>query len=353
MFKTLISRQAQHAIDMDAMSTVYPTKISHAPRIAEEAEHVPSSEDPLWNESWYFDAMTPDGSIGMYARIARLPNQGRGNFIGGIFQRGKAPITLVDMNAPLQPSETLVQRLATERLSVETRCLDPLTTFAIKINGTGTSFEDPSAPLRGEVGADVPDIAVDLEYQTRGQPYNKRAQTRYEVPCTVDGTIRIGSDVLQLRAVPGERNHSWGVRNWWVSDWVWSALHFEDGTQVFTIALNKGAESSGGSGFVQKDGKLTEITHVVNNFEWAADGLPGKLSLQISPGDLVIECELVAGAGLRLLDPEGREAHLPRVMCSATTSGGLRGVGWLDFNRVVKRDPDHTIANRPVQNGEM
>jgi hypothetical protein len=142
------------------------------------------------------------------------------------------------------------------------------------------------------------------------------------------------------------------IRNWWVSDWVWSALHFEDGTQVFTIALNKGAESSGGSGFIQKDGKRTEITRVVNKFEWRADGLPGKSSLQISPGDLVIECEPLAVAGLRSLDPEGLEAHLPRVMCSATTSSGLRGVGWLDFNRVVKRDPDHN-AKKPTQNGEM
>ena len=350
MFKTLISRQAQHAIDMDAMSTVKPTQISHTPKIAEEAEHVPPNDEPLWNESWYFDAMKPDGSIGMYARIGRLPNQNKCNFIGGIFQRGKAPITFVDMNAPLPPSDPFVQRLTAERFSVEARCVDPLTTFAVKINGKGTSFEDPSAPLRGEQGVDVPDVAIDLVYQTRGQPYNKRAQTRYEVPCTVDGTIKIGSETLQLRAVPGERNHSWGVRNWWVSDWVWSAVHFEDGTQVFTIALNKGAESSGGSGFVQKDGKLTEITRVVNNFEWGEDGLPGKLSLQISPGDLVIECEPVAAAGLRMLDPEGREAHLPRVMCSATTSSGLQGVGWLDFNRVVKREPDQNLANGPSKN---
>ena len=347
MFKTLISRQAQHAIDMDAMSTLKPAQISHAPRIAEEAEHVPPSREPLWNESWYFDAVTPDGNVGMYARIGRLPNQNMGNFIGGIFQRGEAPITFVDMNAPLPHSDPLIQKFATARFSVEARCVDPLTTFAVKFNGQGASFEDPSAPFRGEDGADVSDVEVDLVYHTRGQPYNKRAQTRYEVPCTVEGTIKIGSDTLQLRAAPGERNHSWGVRNWWVSDWVWSGLHFEDGTQVFTVALNKGAESSGGSGCVQKDGILTEITHVVNKFEWQADGLPGKLSLHISPGDLRIECEPIAANGLRLLDPEGREAHLPRVMCSATTSNGMRGVGWLDFNHVVKRDPDHAIANGP------
>lgn len=339
MFRTLVSRQAQHAIDLNAASLVKPAYISYSPNIADEGEHVPPADSPLWNESWYFDAVTPDGSLGMYARIGRLPNQNRCNFVGGVFRRDEDPIMFADMDAPLPPSDPLVQQFATDRFSFASQCVDPLTTFALKLSGTGASFVDSSAPLRGEGGVDVPNVAFDLVWRTQGQPYKKRAQTRYEIPCQVDGVIQIGEERLEIRAVPGERNHSWGVRNWWVSDWVWSGLHFEDGTQVFTIALNKGAESSGGSGFVQKDGKIREISRVVNDFEWRKDGLPSKLRLQIKPAELTIECEPIVSTGLRLLDPEGREAHLPRVMCNAVTGDGVRGVGWLDFNHVVKRDP--------------
>jgi hypothetical protein len=339
MFRTLVTCQAQHAVDMNAMDLVKPALISHSPAVAEEGEHVPTSDSALWNESWYFDAVTPDGKSGMYARIGRLPNQGRCTFVGGIFREDEAPVMFVDMDAPLPASDSLVQSFSTHRFSVEGRCLDPLSQFSLKLNGTGTSYADPSAPLRGEGGSDVPGVSIDLVWTTTGQPYKKRAQTRYEVPCVVDGNITLGGETFQLRAVPGERNHSWGPRNWWVSDWVWSGLHFEDGTHIFTVALNKGAESTGGSGFVQKNGKLIEITHVLNNFSWRKDGLPGKLQLQISPGDVVVECEPVTSAGLRLLDPEGREAHLPRVMCRAVLGDGVKGVGWLDFNRVVKRDP--------------
>lgn len=117
---------------------------------------------------------------------------------------------------------------------------------------------------------------------------------------------------------------------------MWSGLHFEDGTDIFTIALGRGAASTKGVGFIQKDGELTEITSVVNDFEFQEDGLPGNLKLLVAPGNLTIECQNISSAGLRFIDHDKREAHLPRVMCTAQKSDGSSGVGWLDFNRVVK-----------------
>lgn len=343
MFKTIVSRQAQHAVDLDAMSLVNPEISSRSPDVADEGEHVPPVDSgSLWSESWYFDTTTANGDLGIYARVGRLPNQDRCNFVGGIFRRNEAPIMFVDMDVALPASDPLVQQFSTDRFSVESRCLDPLSKFAFKLKGTGSSFADPSSPLRGEQGKDLKGVEIDLVWQTSGPAYKNGAQTRYEIPCQVNGTIKVGDKRFSLQAAPGERNHSWGVRNWWVADWVWSGLHFEDGTHVSTIALGKGSESTGGGGFIQKDGKLTEVTHVVNEFDFRDNGLPDTLRLRIEPGNLTIECETIVGAGLRLMDPEGREAHLPRVMCSARKNDGVKGVGWLDFNRVVKREPTTT-----------
>lgn len=76
MFRTLIDRQAQHAVDMDATSLVDPEHLSFTPDVAEEGVHDPhEGAGPLWNESWYFDATSLDGNIGMYGRLGRLPNQ--------------------------------------------------------------------------------------------------------------------------------------------------------------------------------------------------------------------------------------------------------------------------------------
>ena len=38
--------------------------------------HHPPGDDPLWNESWYFDFVTADGSLGGYVRLGRYPNLG-------------------------------------------------------------------------------------------------------------------------------------------------------------------------------------------------------------------------------------------------------------------------------------
>ena len=111
-----------------------------------------------------------------------------------------------------------------------------------------------------------------------------------------------------------------------------------------TIALGRGDSSTGGSGYIQKDGRILDVAIVHNGFEWQDNGLSGKLGLHIQPGDLTIDCEPILEAGVRILDPEGREAHLPRVMCRVKRNDGVEGVGWLDFNRVINREPSKTSA---------
>ena len=42
---------------------------------ADEQVH-PPEEEPLWNESWYFDFAAPDGSVGGYVRLGLYPGLG-------------------------------------------------------------------------------------------------------------------------------------------------------------------------------------------------------------------------------------------------------------------------------------
>ena len=44
------------------------------PEPADEGPHTPGTED-LWSESWYFDGVSDDGTLGVYTRLGRLPNQ--------------------------------------------------------------------------------------------------------------------------------------------------------------------------------------------------------------------------------------------------------------------------------------
>ena len=107
-----------------------------APPPGDEGQHnAPADAGPLFNESYYFDAVAPDGSIGMYARVGRLPNQDCCSFVGGIFRQGKEPILFIDMNAPLPPSNPKMQKFQTDKFSVESTCIEPLKKFNFKLYG--------------------------------------------------------------------------------------------------------------------------------------------------------------------------------------------------------------------------
>ena len=79
MFMTWFARNAQQVLDLDAVellpAAAQRTAAGAASRAADEGRHEPGPE-ALWNESWYFDAVSDDAALGVYVRLGRLPNQG-------------------------------------------------------------------------------------------------------------------------------------------------------------------------------------------------------------------------------------------------------------------------------------
>ncbi len=122
------------------------------------------------------------------------------------------------------------------------------------MSGTAEAHDDHSAPLRKESGEPV-EIALDLTWETAGSP-TSGASTRYEIPCRVSGTVTSDGERIELSG-PGQRDHSWGARDWWGSDWMWSGLHLDDGTHTHAVAVPQ--MPSFGVGYVQRGEELSEI----------------------------------------------------------------------------------------------
>ncbi len=59
----------------------------------------------------------------------------------------------------------------------------------------------------------------------------------------------------RIDAVPGQRDHSWGVRDWWSMDWVWSALHLDDGTHLHGVDIRIPGVPPVGIGYLQPPGE--------------------------------------------------------------------------------------------------
>ena len=50
------------------------------------------------------------------------------------------------------------------------------------------------------------------------------------------GEILVGDETIAFDGI-GQRDHSWGVRDWWSLGWVWTAGGLEDGTRFHTTRI--------------------------------------------------------------------------------------------------------------------
>jgi hypothetical protein len=333
MFMTMLARHSQHALDLGAERTLpHPRAAARAPlkpRPEDEATHVPGAER-LWNESWYFDAISGDGAVGAYVRIGSYPNLGLGWYTAYVCGPDLPSVAIVDFAAPLPAGNDLVTH--TDALHAEHRCLAPLERFEVVLDAIGEAYQEAGAALRGERGSPLP-IALRLSFATAGTPYAYRLTTRYEIPCLVAGTIRVGDEKIELEAATGQRDHSWGTRDWWSMDWVWSAGALEDGTRLHAVQLRLANAPTIGVGYVQDAaGEVLELERVAAFEDLRGDGLISRARLSLAPPGLDVEIEPLAFGPLRLLSSDGRVSHFPRAMCRIRCADGRRGLAWVEWN---------------------
>lgn len=295
---------------------------------ADEAAHAPTDE-PLWNESWYWDFIDERRGVGGWVRLGLIPNQNVAWINALVCGPEIATVALLDFHAPLPEDPDDV---AGAGVRLRHSATDPLRSYRVAVEGRGRAFSDPAGLLHGEAGEPAA-LAMDLSWTTTGTPYQYGIATRYEIPCTVTGTLSIDGDEMTLDAVPGQRDHSYGVRDWWGMDWVWSALHLDDGTHLHGVDLRIADLPPVSVGYLQKDGEITETTSVVADATIGADGLPVSTTLTFAPGDLTATIDVCGHAPVRLVSPDGRISFFPRAWAGVRTGDGRRGVGWLEWNR--------------------
>jgi len=333
MFLTTLARYAQQVLDLDAVELLHEPGSGRPPALRpqphDERRHTPGPEQ-LWNESWYFDAISDDGRIGVYTRIGLYPNLGVCWLTAFICGPDRPSVAIVDFAAPLPAGEEL--SVEVDDLRAEHVCLEPLERFRVRVNGVAAAYTDQAAPLRGETGTPL-SAAFDLEWETLGSPYSYRVATRYEIPCVVSGTVRVGEETIALRG-RGQRDHSWGPRDWWSAEWVWSAGHLDDGTRFHGVEFRLPGAPPLGVGYLQPPQEdLVELDSVTASEQVGAEGLI--TAARITYGEVALAVAPVAFGPLRLQAPDGRVSQFPRAMCLVHADDGRSGVAWVEWNRNV------------------
>jgi hypothetical protein len=293
---------------------------------ADEELHPPGPQ-LLWNESYYFDFAAPDGSVGGYVRLGLYPNWDTAWYWACIVRPGRPSALVADNAVPLpEPGST---RVRTPAIAAAQQITQPLLAAKVSLQAMATVLPEPAA--YGELSTAAPvQLAIDLDWITEGGVYPYKDLPRYEIPCRVTGTVRVGDEELAVSGW-GERDHSWGERDWWQISWLWSSGRLADGTAFHGMQANIGFPIGWPSFAAPPGGDISHLTGFCAQTDFGPDDFPQQSRLRL-PGAPMTAVPL-AFAPVAMTSPDGRLSHFPRALCEFTADDGRTGYGWTEWNQ--------------------
>lgn len=303
----------------------------HAVDPADEQRHAPGPEQ-LWNESYYLDFVADDGRVAGYARIGLYPNLGVTWWTTMLVGVGRPTVSSVAYDLPVAGGTGLL--IDADGVAMSGVVDEPLRTMSLRGTAPGRRLDRPEGVYRDEPGHPTT-IALDLTWTTDGVPYHYDLTTRYEIPCLVRGEIAIGDERLTVDG-QGQRDHSWGERDWWAFGWCWAAARLDDGTRVHLADIRiPGLPTF--FGYVQTPGEVHPLRALAVTESSGAHGFPKRCRIEVGAGaahDIGIDVTPVAFGPVLLRDDEGgRISRFPRSMVTCRTDDGRTGSGWIEWNQ--------------------
>ena len=315
---------------------------AHVVRPDDENRHTPDAED-LWNESYYCDFVRTDGSLGGWLRLGLYPNRQVAWWTTWIVWPDRPGVCSADYATPIPPADGLVSESGGggsersgdgQRIEIDLR--RPLEEFRLTAIAPAHIIGAPEdVYANGEQTGTPARLDLDLTWTTDGVPYHYDLTTRYEIPCLVTGTVTIDGETFTVEG-QGQRDHSWGVRDWWAFGWCWCSMRLEDGTRVHLADIRMGiAGLPVFFGYIQKPGEVHPATALTVSEDLGDHGFPSRARIEITAGDsLGLEVTPVAfGPVLLRNDEDGRASRFPRAMVQCRTDDGRSGAGWIEWNQ--------------------
>lgn len=300
---------------------------------ADERAH-PPGDQRRWGESWYFDFSDRAGTLGGYVRLGLYPNLGVAWYWACLVGVGRPLVTVIDHDVPLPRPPRL--EIRSEGLWATHTVETPADHVSLGCEAFAVAVDDPADVYRDLRGDRVP-FGLDLEWETDGDGIDRwTGATGYDVSCHVHGEILVGDETIAFDGI-GQRDHAWGVWDWWRFGWVRAAGWLDDGTRFHAHIVRNGGAADVAAGYVMRPGEAVEqIDRCAAEEELDAHGFP--TAAHLTCGDLHLAVEPVALSPVHVVDPldDGsglRVSRVPRALCQFESTDGRRGAGWTEWNQ--------------------
>jgi len=236
--------------------------------VKDEELHLPG-ESPHWQESFYFNWSDPDrGEFGL-TRIGLNHASGTADAVLITLRDGKPEFVYAEVGVPFTQDpldHSVGDGLTIGRLTYTQ--LAPLERWQVTLTGADS--------LELEWTAYTP--VVDFHQGFLGDA--ERAQEHFEQSGRVTGRVSLAGVTRTVDGL-GQRDKSWGVRDWnGLTGWDWIAGQFDE-----TLSFNATRTQVGGRqepvGFVFDNGEVEQVTDVQIAYEWATEHQPDTARIDV------------------------------------------------------------------------
>jgi hypothetical protein len=251
-----------------------------------------SNADRLWGESWYFDFASVDGSAGGFVRVGDYPNLGR---------RWWWAYAVVNSHAV----GCALDRPQTGSRDAPWRTTDPSLRMSVE-----------PGPEGWQITVDGDGFELDVRWREQAAAYHYRGGNRLEQPGWAVGTVSVNGQAAAVDG-PGQRDHSWGIRDWWRFGWTWCAGWLCDGTRFQATALDARGRIAPDGYILPPDEAPAPVRAVTVRDD------------SVELDETTLRFTDVAEVSIELTAPDGRTGRLRRALTrvQAAPAPGRGGVG--------------------------
>jgi hypothetical protein len=320
----------------------------------DEGFHAFDPAEPSWNESWFWDWFSPDGSRAGQIRVGTFPTQGRlwvWCYLLAPAPDG-SPEWLCIEEPRLDLSGLQRPRLAYDRwgLTFAWQPRRPLLEGRLSLQSRARAISGPRVGRMVDVSVEVEVLAAGVPHSTgpgdvAGHESDVFDARRFEQP--IDASVTVTTDgVAQSFEGRGERDHSWGPRAWNI-EWTFFAVSRAEQRLQFVEVRIKGFDDPLTIGYLQTPMAAQDLQRVhlpVTAHDDLAEAFTGRVEVVAADGtELSGELELLTAHEMDIshcLEPSRGTRYHRGLVRIVPEQGGDPLLGWLEDNRFLAGDPD-------------
>jgi len=292
--------------------------------------HAPG-DHPDWSESFYFNFYDSTNDICAFMRVGLKPNKNEKNVFCFILMPDGSIFGVKD-DEPMKDSGLKAGGVQFEKIVAEKKWRLNFSGKMTKFSSDKKEQEDVRFSVDFETLNDVFDYRECVS--GRNEEISKKiASEHMEQFGRASGNLSVGDKEFQIDGL-GERDHSWGVRDWNAPKmWLWLTCQFSD-TSAFNVTKLILKDGEVDAGFIHVDGKNVPILKVDIHTDFDEVGNPKSLQMKLVGGDGVtreVTANVIRQAVLPFASEDGKELSLMHETLARYELGDEVGYGIAEY----------------------